>query len=249
MKSTDAEEVLKKLEFQREVFGNPFNIIADRGAAFISNKLETYCKEHNINLHLITTGIPRGNGQVERIHRIIIPMLAKLSNDDPTKWFRYTARLQMVINSTATRSTGKTPFEIMFGVTMRTDEDQVLAQLLEEAIQTDFMERRQDMREVAKTNIEKLQQENLKTFNRGRKPPLKYKFGDLVAIQRTQRGEGLKLRGKFLGPYEVTQTKRNDRYGVQKVGQHEGPNVTSSAADLMKPWSNHQDSSSSEADD
>lgn len=58
-------------------------------------------------------------------------------------------------------------------------------------------------------------------------------MGDLV--QRRQLGVSLKLKGKILGPYEVIQVKRNDRYGVIKLGQHEGLNVTSTAADLMKP--------------
>ncbi|GFU87488.1 hypothetical protein TNCV_2446221 [Trichonephila clavipes] len=34
----------------------------------------------------IATGVPRGNGQVERIHRTLIPVLTKLSLDDSTKW-------------------------------------------------------------------------------------------------------------------------------------------------------------------
>ncbi|GFT63509.1 uncharacterized protein TNCV_869901 [Trichonephila clavipes] len=45
-----------------------------------------------------------------------------------------------------------------------------------------------------------------------------YKEGDLVAIQRTQFGAGLKLRPKFLGPYKVTKVNSKDRYEVEKVG-------------------------------
>ncbi|GFV12976.1 uncharacterized protein TNCV_3175111 [Trichonephila clavipes] len=61
-----------------------------------------------------------------------------------------------------------------------------------------------------------------------------YKEGDLVAIQRTQFGAGLKLRPKFLGPYKVTKVNSKDRYEVEKVGQHDGPNSTATSADLMK---------------
>jgi len=57
-----------------------------------------------------------------------------------------------------------------------------------------------------------------------------------VAIRRTQQGPGLKLAHKYLGPYEVTKALRNDRYILRKVGEHEGPYQTSSAADFMKPW-------------
>ncbi|GFV97049.1 uncharacterized protein TNCV_3526351 [Trichonephila clavipes] len=61
-----------------------------------------------------------------------------------------------------------------------------------------------------------------------------YKEGDLVAIQRTQFGAGLKLRPKFLGPYKVTKVNSKDRYEVEKVSQHDGPNSTTTSADLMK---------------
>lgn len=49
-------------------------------------------------------------------------------------------------------------------------------------------------------------------------------------------GGGLKLYPKFLGPYQVKKIMRNDRYVVEKIGNHEGPIHTSSAADFMKPW-------------
>lgn len=250
VKDKGAEEVIKKLNLQREVFGDPFRIIADKGGAFKSNELETYCHDNNIHLHLITTGVPRSNGQVERINRIIIPMLAKMSNENPLQWYRHVPRLQMFLNSTSTRSTGHTPFEMLVGVKMKTTEDQQLAQQLNEALENDFMEERKEQRRLAKENIMKLQQENRKSYNRNRKQAIKYKLGDLVAIQRTQGGGGLKLKGKFLGPYEVTQVKRGDRYSVIKVGTHEGPNITSTAADHMKPWATMEDSdTSSEADD
>ncbi|GFX68135.1 uncharacterized protein TNCV_4439581 [Trichonephila clavipes] len=67
-----------------------------------------------------------------------------------------------------------------------------------------------------KKNIETLQSENRKTYNRRRKKASLYKECDLVAIQRTQFGAGLKLRPKFLGPYKVTKVNSKDRYEVEK---------------------------------
>ena len=61
--------------------------------------------------------------------------------------------------------------------------------------------------EDAKRNILKIQEENRKNYNRKRKQTHVYKKCDLVAIQRTQFGIGLKLLQKFLGPYEVTKVK------------------------------------------
>ncbi|GFV82180.1 uncharacterized protein TNCV_2790781 [Trichonephila clavipes] len=68
--------------------------------------------------------------------------------------------------------------------------------------------------------------------------PSSSKFiGDLVAVQRTQFGGGLKLRPKSFGPYQITEVKPRDRYTVEKVGDHTGPNVTATSVDLMKYFS------------
>ncbi|GFY33724.1 transposon Tf2-9 polyprotein [Trichonephila clavipes] len=69
-----------------------------------------------------------------------------------------------------------------------------------------------------------------------RKKAYQYEIGDIVAIQRTQFGTGLKLRPNFFGPYETVKVKPKDRYDVRKIGLHEGPNTTSTAADHMKMW-------------
>ena len=40
---------------------------------------------------------------------------------------------------------------------------------------------------------------------------------------------------------------RHDRYGVEKIGEHEGPNRTTTSADHMKPWINESDDESSDS--
>ncbi|XP_058978630.1 putative mediator of RNA polymerase II transcription subunit 26 [Musca domestica] len=82
-KSTGTNEVIDKLCKQSSVFGNPQKVITDRGTAFTSKQFDEYCKTQGIQHLLISTGVPRGNGQVERMHRIIIPMLAKLCVESP----------------------------------------------------------------------------------------------------------------------------------------------------------------------
>ncbi|GFW19924.1 retrovirus-related Pol polyprotein from transposon 17.6 [Trichonephila clavipes] len=234
VKTVSAESALEKLKQQQKTFGNPIRIISDRGSAFTSKLFNDYCDEENIQHLQIATGVPRGNGQVERIHRTLIPVLTKLSLDDSTKWYKYVDRLQRIINSTICRSTKWTPFELLVGIKMRNKEDILIKDLLLEEIAKELLEQREFLRNDAKKNIETLQSENRKTYNRRRKKASIYKEGDLVAIQRTQFGAGLKLRPNFLGPYKVTKVNSKDRYEVEKVGQHEGPNSTTTSADLMK---------------
>ncbi|GFV84281.1 transposon Tf2-8 polyprotein [Trichonephila clavipes] len=234
VKTVSAESALEKLKQQQKTFGNPIRIISDRGSAFTSKLFNDYCDEENIQHLQIATGVPRGNGQVERIHRTLIPVLTKLSLDDSTKWYKYVDRLQRILNSTISRSTKWTPFELLVGIKMRNKEDILIKDLLLEEMAKELLEQREFLRNDVKKNIETLQSENRKTYNRRRKKASLYKEGDLVAIQRTQFGAGLKLRPKFLGPYKVTKVNSKDRYEVEKVGQHDGPNSTTTSADLMK---------------
>lgn len=62
-------------------------------------------------------------------------------------------------------------------------------------------------------------------------------MGDFVAIKRTQLGPGQKFLPKFLAPYRVIKVMRHDRYVIEKVGDHEGPQQTSTSANNMKLWS------------
>ncbi|GFW83640.1 retrovirus-related Pol polyprotein from transposon 17.6 [Trichonephila clavipes] len=123
VKTVSAESALEKLKQQQKTFGNPIRIISDRGSAFTSKLFNDYCDEENIQHLQIATGVPRGNGQVERIHRTLIPVLTKLSLDDSTKWYKYVDRLQRILNSTISRSTKWTPFELLVGIKMRNKED------------------------------------------------------------------------------------------------------------------------------
>ncbi|GFV88561.1 hypothetical protein TNCV_1243711 [Trichonephila clavipes] len=234
VKTVSAESALEKLKEQQKTFGNPIRIISDRGSAFTSQLLNDYCDEENLQHLQIATGVPRRNGQVERIHRTLIPVLTKLSLDDSTKWYKYVDRLQRILNSTISRSTKWTPFELLVGIKMRNKEDILIKDLLLEEMAKELLEQREFLRNDAKKNIETLQSENRKTYNRRRKKASLYKEGDLVAIQRTQFGAGLKLRPKFLGPYKVTKVNSKDRNEVEKVGKHDGPNSTTTSADLMK---------------
>ncbi|GFW36341.1 hypothetical protein TNCV_3712621 [Trichonephila clavipes] len=234
VKTVSAESALEKLKQQQKTFGNPIIIISDRGSAFTSKLFNDYCDEENIQHLQIATGVTCGNGQVERIHRTLIRVLTKLSLDDSTKWYKYVDSLYRILNSIICRSTKWTPFELLVGTKMRNKEDTLMKDLLLEEMAKELLEQREFLRNDAKKNIETLQSENRKTYNRRRKKASLYKEDDLVAIQRTRFGAGLRLRPKFLGPYKVTKVNSKDRYEVEKVGQHEGPNSTTNSADLMK---------------
>lgn len=86
-KSTGTVEVLDRLKQQAVI--RKRRIIPDRGTAFTANDFREYCKQENIQHVLTTTGIPRANGQVERVNRTLISLLTKLAAPKPEEWYRY----------------------------------------------------------------------------------------------------------------------------------------------------------------
>lgn len=235
-KTTNAAEVVNRLERQSDIFGNPRRIISDRGAAFTSAEFSDHCTREGIEHVLTTTGIPRANGQVERMNHTLIPVLTKLADPKREEWHKYLEATQKCINTTASRSTGTTPFKLLFGVHARLRDDPEIKRFLEDEWVEAFQDNREELRQRAMENILKVQAENKRRFDKKRVSATKYRSGDLVAIKRTQQGPGLKLATKYLGPYQVVSVLRNDRYIVQREGNHEGPSRTSTAAHYMKPW-------------
>ncbi|GFW00341.1 transposon Tf2-9 polyprotein [Trichonephila clavipes] len=99
-----------------------------------------------------------------------------------------------------------TPLQLLTGVKMKTEQDLEILKLLEEEIVEIFSETRVPVSD--------------RRYRRH--------------LTRTQFGPGLKLRPKFFGSYEVVKVKPKDRCDGRKIGLHEGPNTTSTAADHMQ---------------
>ncbi|XP_063364028.1 uncharacterized protein K02A2.6-like [Cydia amplana] len=237
VKTLSSKETVEKLKLHQKDYGNPCRIVTDRGTAFTGKEFTEYCEEEGIEHVKVTTGVPRGNGQVERLQRVIISVLAKMCIEEPGHWYKYVSKVQRAINSTHQRSINTSPFELLTGTTLKLKEELKLVELLDEESRNEFIENREELRQQAKAQLLKIQEENRKTYNKNRIAGQPYKEGDLVAIQRTQFGNALKLKQKFFGPYRIIKELGRDRYEVIKVdNSSEGPKKTTTAVDHMKRW-------------
>jgi len=249
VKSTATFEVVDRLRKQSIVFGNPRRLVSDRGFAFTSKEFQKYCRTEGIEHVLTTTGVPRGNGQVEQLNRTLIPLVTKLAAPKPGEWHKYIDAVQQCLNTTLQRSIGMTPFRLLFGIHPRTRDYPDMQELLQRELVISFEDDRDELRSEARKNIERVQRENKKNYDAKRKKAFCYRDGDIVAIRRTQQGPGLKFASKYLGPYEIIRVLRNDRYLVRKIGEREGPRQTLTSADSMKPWTHDDDDGISDEED
>lgn len=104
---------------------------------------------------------------------------------------------------------------------MRVSDNKDLNDLVSEFMIRELEEKRENLRQEARENIKDIQEENKKAFDLKRKQQKQYNINKLVAIKRTQYGVGLKLKGKYLGPYKVVGIKDHGMYEVEKLGDNE----------------------------
>jgi hypothetical protein len=122
-----------------------------------------------------------------------------LSFEKPEAWYRQVRPLQVALNITHQRSINTSPFEMLFGVKMLRSEDIRLQEVIEEEYAKLFIEVRDELRKEAIQQIKKIQEENIKNYNRKRQMAREYKSGDQVAIKRTQFKTSAKILPKYLG--------------------------------------------------
>ncbi|KOX76548.1 Pro-Pol polyprotein [Melipona quadrifasciata] len=143
-KTTNSAEVIERLWKQSVTFGNARRIISDRGTAFTSREFAQYCQQENIHHSLITTGVPRANGQVERVNRTLILLLIRISNPKKEDWYKY-LEIAQFLNTSFHRNIGTTPFQLLFGTSARLKDDPHI-RLMEEEWVTAFENDRDELR-------------------------------------------------------------------------------------------------------
>ena len=97
--------------------GVPRAIHTDRGAQFVGRWWREIWTLLGTKLQFGTAYHPRSQGQVERMNAVVSQMLRCLMRDviDLGGWKEYLASVERVINSLPNRSTGYSPFFLMYG--------------------------------------------------------------------------------------------------------------------------------------
>ncbi len=187
--------------------GTPSTILHDQGTQFMGKLMKSLCQRLGIKQLNTTPYHPQSNGCVERFHGTLIPMLRKLDHqglewDDQLKFALFAVR------STPNRSTGYSPFQIIYGKNLRSPLHLVLEELdPHTASKVNVMTWVEDLnrrvtliRKEVKQNEITSREERKTSFNR--KSKLRnYKVGELVLT----RYPGLrnKLDCAWEGPYEI----------------------------------------------
>ena len=191
VKTTETKETVNCLTEYFKNYSRPRTIVSDRGTCFMSQEFKEFMDDNKINHMLIATASPKANGQVERINRVITPMLAKLSDPSSGKyWYKMLTDVEFALNNTIHSTVGVTPSKLLFGINQRGSVIDPVAEYLEQTKHSGKDTRNlEQIRFEAIEKIKKSQEYNKAYFDKKHKESRKYQ----------------------IGPYEVVKVLRNDR--------------------------------------
>lgn len=101
------------------VFGIPAQILSDRGPEFEGHLMHELCKMLEIEKLRTTAYKPSTNGMVERWHRTLNSLLAKVISDRQTDWDEWLPAVLCAYHASEHESTGFTPNFLMLGREIR----------------------------------------------------------------------------------------------------------------------------------
>ena len=199
-------------------FGYPERIHSDQGPEFNSNLFRDLYKLTGIRPSKTTPYHPMGDGQVERFNRTIINMLKSLSGVAKADWRKHLPKLAFAYNSTSNKSTGFSPFYLMFGRDSRLPIDFLFPDVevggLRKRADRQFLDEwgksMKEAMEVARKNIRKSSEYSKKNYDKKAKA-VEIKVGDMVLMRnKREKTEARKLRSYWEEAlFEVVEKREN----------------------------------------
>jgi hypothetical protein len=124
--ATTTSVTVQKFFWQNIVcrFGVPKAIIVNNGTQFDAEAFKEFCDQIGTKIHFASVRHPESNGLIERANGIIMTGIMKLIFNQPRgKWPDELIKVVWSHNTTISRSTGFTPFKLLFGDEAITPEE------------------------------------------------------------------------------------------------------------------------------
>ena len=209
---TVAEEIIKICT----LMGFPKEVLSDNAGQFTSEMMYEVYRLMNINAVHSSPYHAQSNGVVERFHGTIKPMIRKLVDKQPKNWHRVLPALLFACRDVPNKSTGFSPFELLFGRRPRGPLDLIADHWTEKADQAeksvfqyicDLKEFFKEAAVLVEENVETAARSNKKYKDRGARSR-KFKVNDEVLLLLPDTCNKLLMGWK--GPYRVTECRNND---------------------------------------
>ena len=208
LQSTTAEAVAKALvEHWILLFCTPDSVHTVQGTNFCSEMILELCRLLAIDKTRTSAYHPLGNGMVQRHNRVIADMISKYCSGNPHTWDEMLSYLSFVYNTIVHRTTGHTPFSLVFGQECRYRIDLFLPKAPGQEIrkyeftrwlEEQFTEAHMNARETLSCN-----QERQKDIYQKDVFGDAYKAGDKVWLFAPHQAKSRKFFLPWDGPYTI----------------------------------------------
>ena len=221
---------LPKIETERiaeallDVFsrvGFPSEILSDRGTQFTSDLMKEVSRLVSVRQLFTTPYNPKCNGLCERLNGTLKSMIKKMCQERPKDWDRYLSAVLFAYREVPQASTGFSPFELLFGRTVR-GPMQILKELWTEKDVSetrnayeyvlDLRERLEETCKIARESLREAQGSYKHHYDK-RAKRRNLKVGDKVLVLLPTDQNKLLLQWK--GPFEVVEVLSGMNYRVQ----------------------------------
>lgn len=208
------------------IFGTPSRFITDQDKSMTSAEFKSFCEQYGIQHHTVAKGASRANGQVERIMKVIKDNMSVVELNKP--WHTAIQELQLAINCSVSKSTGKSPMEMLFGKKCSPPSIKLI-QIDDDEVTDDL----NSMRLACKDRMDERSFKDKSRYDQGKAKIHPFKVGDFVLMRRHER-HTTKLGSKFEGPMEVIEVLPNDRYKLKHVNLR-GCSEKIASHDFLRP--------------
>ena len=221
LQDAEATTVAEALVTMFSRVGIPDELQSDCGANFMSKVMEEVSRLLSLNHVTTSPRHPIANGAIERFHFTMKQMLKKTCKEEPKKWHLFLPALMFAIREVPNESTGFSPFELLYGRTVRGPmtilKELWSGQLDDSEVKTtyqyvvDLRSRLEETCKMARENLEKTQGRQKRWYDR-RARDRKFKVGDQVLLLLPTKKN--KLLMHWRGPYEVLQVVGECNYKI-----------------------------------
>ena len=216
-------------------FGLPDSIITDRDPRWTSDFWRGVAKFLKTKMSLSSSHHPQHDGQTEIVNKFLTIMLRAFVDENLTDWAEWLPLLEFAYNNSVHKSTGATPHFLLYEFHPKTPLDFLGTKELDDALRktltketTDFLSSLQMHRSSARRAIAKAQESQAKSYNKGRCTVPEFKVGDRVLVNPhslewvESKGDGLKLRQRWIGPFEIMQKVNPNVYRLRMSNRYPG---------------------------
>ena len=226
LKNIDTVTVAEALLEMWTRVGIPNQVLSDRGTQFVSEVMQEVHRLLSIKGLQTTPYHAQCNGLVERFNGTLKSMLKKLCDEKPNTWHRYIAPSLFAYREVPQESTGFSPFELLYGRTIRgpmailrelwTREHDTEEVMNASAYVVDLRNRIEETCKLVQRNLSRATDKYKHHFDRKARAR-SFREGDQVLLLLPTKHN--KLEMSWRGPFEVEKKQGPCDYWIKMEGK------------------------------